>query len=265
MSGAAATALAIVLPPERIDDAIQVLDDDYDKAQAFAQAALRVQEIAAQVPEGKLESDKDASALERLLSLAKDARKGAEDARKRTVGPLNDQVAAINDLYRPLTTALDELRAKAEPRLLAWIKAKQEVQRKAEQEAQRLRIEAEQRELAARQAAEEARTIEERRTLEAKAAEAMQDAAIATALAPPPIRGIATSDSRHSITRRWRAVVSEPEKLPREFLMPDQKAIDEALSVALRRAKAAGREVPDIEIPGVTLEEVEGLRKGRGI
>jgi len=259
----AATALAIVLPKEQLDDALQLFTDE--QAEQFALLATRVNEIADRVPTGKVESDRQAREVERLMSASKDALAQVEAKRKEIVGPLNEQVKAVNDLFRPLTAALGGVKEKCDPLVLAWIKAKQQEQERARLEAERVRIEAERREVEARIAAENARTEEERREQITKASDAMQEQAFAKALVPAPIHGLASASSSHTLTRRWVATVSKPADLPREYLMPNQAAIDEALAAAVRKMRAEGREVPELEIPGVTLEEKESLRKGRGV
>jgi type IV secretory pathway VirB10-like protein len=261
--GNAATALAIVLSPEMVDDALQLFDED--QAQAFAKAAVRVQEIVARVPTGKIESDAQAREVETILSAGKTALKYVEDTRKAAVGPLNAQVSAINALYRPLTDSLESLKPRCEPLLLAHIHAKQEAQRKQELEAQRLRIEAEQRELAEREAAEAAKTEAERKAHMAAAGEAMQDAALAVATTPRQVKAVASEMSSHTVVKRWVVAGIDAAKLPREYLVPDGEMINAALAEAVRKMRAAGKQTPDFNIAGVTIEEKEGLKKGRGI
>jgi hypothetical protein len=235
-----------------------------DQAKAYRQLAVRVQEVTASLPDHALANQAEADALNGALIRAKEALATIERARKSATKDLRDQVRQIDDLYRPLTDALKGLKAAADPLLLAWIRAERERVEAERREAERLAREAEEREIQARLAAEETESPKVRAVAERQVAEAQQQAAFALSHAPAPVKGVAGAVGGHSVTRTWKAIVSEPAKLPREFLMPDQAAIDEALAIAVRKMRAAGRGAPDLDIPGVTLEEVEGLRRGRG-
>jgi hypothetical protein len=259
----AATALAIVLPADQIDDALMLLGDE--NAETFSRAAVRVQEISARIPKGRVENDGQARDVNTLMSLAKNAVKDIETSRKSITKPLDDQVGAINNLYRPLTDALKDVVKRCDPLVVAWIQAKQAAQERERLEAQRLKLEAEQREVAARLAAEDAATEVERLAHLADASNAMQDAAMALCVAPPPIKSIATHAGSHSLVTTWHAVITDVTKLARVWLMPDQRGIDEALAAAVREMRATGGTVPEFDHPGITIEERQGLRKGRGV
>lgn len=260
---AAATALAIVLPADQIDDALMLLGDE--NAETFSRAAVRVQEISARIPKGRVETQQQADDVNTLMSLAKNTVKAVEISRKAITKPLDDQVSAINNLYRPLTDALKYVVTRCEPLVVAWLQAKQAAQERERLEAQRLKLEAEQREVAARLAAEDAKSEQERREHLAAASNAMQDAALAQIVAPPPIKGIATHAGSHSLVTTWHAVVSEPEKLARVWLMPNQAAIDDALAAKVQEMRAKGGSVPEFNEEGITIEERTGLRKGKGV
>ena len=268
MTGAA-TALAIVLKGEQLDEACQLFDEA--QAEQFAKLAVQVQDVVAKIPAAKIASEEQAHEVNALLGVAERYEKAVEAARKDITAPLNAQVKAVNDLFRPLTVALSGITAegnkggRVRPLVLAWIKAKQEAQKRAQEEADRVRREAEQREIAARIAAEEAATEAARKEQIVLATEAMQDAALAQVMAPVPVRGIASASASHTITKHWVVSAINPAELPREYLMPNEPAIKDALASAVRRMRAEGKSVPDFEVLGVTIEETEGLRKGRGI
>jgi len=234
------------------------------KADAVAFAG-RVRAIKDRLPQGKLADDKQARTVESLMGSAQAALKEIEAARKAATKPLKDEAKAIEDIYRPLSTSLDEVVRHCGPLLAAWIKAKQQEQQRAELEARRLRLEAEQREIEARLAADRAESEDRRRERLAEASDAMQDQAVALLLTPPPIRGIATAGSKHSLVSTWHAVVANLAEIPREYLMANQQALDDALAAAVRRMRVDGKETPDFNVPGVTLELRDGLRRGRGV
>jgi hypothetical protein len=119
--------------------------------------------------------------------------------------------------------------------------------------------------VAARLAAEDAKSEQERRAHLADASNAMQDAAMALCVAPPVIKGIATHAGSHSLVSTWHAMVTDVTKLARVWLMPDQRGIDDALAAKVREMRAKGGTVPDFDEPGITIEERHSTRKGRGV
>jgi len=227
--------------------------------------AERIKGISARIPTAKLESDQQAHDVNSLLSLAKIALADMDDARRKILEPLAQETKAINDLFHPLTKAVEDVKTKCDPLVYAYIKAKQAEQERQRLEGERLRIAAEQKEVEARIAAESAKTEQERQAKLREASDAMQEQAFVRAGELAPIKGIATTVGSHSIATRFVAVVSDPSKLAREWLMPNQAAIDEALAAAVRRMRAEGKQVPDFHVDGVTVEERESLRRGRGV
>lgn len=79
-----------------------------------------------------------------------------EDERDKAVRPLNAQVKAINDTYRPTKVLLGAINEEVSKRITAYIQAEEAKRIAAAQEAARLAAEAEQRARAAIQAEEEA-------------------------------------------------------------------------------------------------------------
>lgn len=251
-------------PPQSHAPIEKVSDEDRARADV-ARLSARVQSITAKIPAGRVETEQQAGDLNTLMSLAKIAVKEIETSRKSITKPLDDRVSEINNLYRPLTDALKDVVKRCDPLVVAWIQAKQAAQERERLEAQRLKLEAEQREVAARLAAEDAKSEQERRAHLADASNAMQDAAMALCVVPPVIKGIATHAGSHSLVSTWHAVVTESAKLARVWLMPNQAAIDDALATKVREMRAKGGTVPEFNEDGITIEERHSTRKGRGV
>lgn len=101
---------------------------------------------------------------------------------------------------------------------------------------------AEGRAVAAREAFEDAaRAEQETRDRPADQAPRMEVAE------PAPMRGLTGAAST---TTRWKGTVEDVSRLPRKYMVPDQKAIDAAVK--------AGARNPDI--PGVNIEQIKGLQ-----
>ncbi len=135
---------------------------------------------------------------------------------------------------------IDEERERVE----AEARAKREAAEKAEREAAELREEvndagdaaaAEELAAEARREAEKAQVVEQ----------AIQSSSPTQAVAAPKLSGF-------SETRRWAIKSIDPTQLPAEYLIPDEKAINEAMREGVRENKHPP------EIPGVVFEQITG-------
>jgi translation initiation factor 3 subunit A len=78
-------------------------------------------------------------------------------------------------------------------------------------------------------------------------AEEATQASIAVRAAPAPTAPVAAPLGAASVRKEWKATIVDSSRLPRFFLMPDTKAINEAVRAGERH------------IPGVRIEQVAGL------
>lgn len=215
--------------------------------------------------------DEEAEAATDFLSLIAGERKRATEARRFLVDPLNAHVKAINERFRGPEAIFKRADEIVRAKVLAY-RAEQERRRQAEvrrleaEEQERLRAERAERE---RQEAE-ARALAERAAAVALAAEtadspvdladAARDFAAATAAleqqrasAPAPVAlPIRTPAPRPTLgaaasRKRWVATVTDASLVPRQYLVVDQRLLNEAVKRGAR------------EIPGVTIEERDEL------
>lgn len=183
-------------------------------------------------------TDSDSAAnVQRGLSEVARALKTADQTRLDQTKPFREKEATINEAWRPVIEGLKRIKAMADRKLIGW------------NEAERKRLFAE--EQAARQAAEEAlRKAEDTNAqadeVAAQAALAVRrEAEAAVVLAP---RGIRTESGTTSTQWRWTFKVTDAEKVPRLYLIADEKAIRAAIAAGVR------------EIPGVYIWQEETLR-----
>jgi len=171
-----------------------------------------------------------------------------EHSRRGLVNPLNEQVKAINNVWRPLTEALEKLEQTAKRKIILWQQAErervareQEAARKRQEEAERKQAEA----LAKAEAAKNSRVRDAALASAKKASEELMAARTEEPMDAPT--GIKT-DSGTSWTRPvWTFKVIDPQLVPREFLVVDEKAIRAAIAKGVR------------DLPGVTIWQEETL------
>ena len=192
-----------------------------------------------------------------LARLAKDV----EERRKELKAPFIKWGKEIDEHAKKLSVPIAEARALVEPKLLAYRKAAQErIDAENARAAEELRI---QQELADEKARKEAEAAAAK-LAEAQAtgdAEQVQEAAHELAVAaevqtidPEPYAPIeqentirASNGASANVRKTWKATVVDPFEVPREYLAINEKAINAAVKAGVR------------EIPGVVIEQVEGL------
>lgn len=252
-----------------------------------------VDEVQQQVAQARAQAeaikvhDEDSAAL--ATSVLRDVqkrRKVAEAKRREYVDPLNASVKAINADFKAAMAPFEEIDAilrgkvqtytieqerirQEEERRLAVAQA--ECERKIREERERQEAEArakrEQAEREQREAEEEARKAKDAADAEAakqlatEAAQAAEEAQTAEAAIaalpevelPKSVVPAAPKPTGLSTPKRWQVKSITASELPPEYLIPDEKAIKEAMRVGV---KENGQ--PPV-IPGVEFERVSGL------
>lgn len=195
-----------------------------------------------------LSSDESAMSLHDGLSTVMRLVAVIEDTRKAQVGPLNDQVKAYNDTWRPLTVALKAMEVTAKRKLLAWQQAKAQRIAQEQAAARRLQEEAQRREaeaLAKVAAAKNSKAREAAMVKVEAAAQQLMDARLAEPMDAP--RGIKTDFGTSSTKWMWKHKVTDETLVPRQYLMVDEQAIKRAVAEGAR------------DIAGVAIYEEESL------
>lgn len=251
----AVTALARFVPESALDDAVQLLDErQLDKLVLMAEEIRSITDAVTAKP---LADDADEGRATELLVRGVAAMKELDALRKSRVGPLNEEVKAVNALFKVLTDpgeALVGKGGKLERMLLAYRQVKQARVRRQQEEARRQQVEAAQAEEAALIAASEAKTAEAREEAMAQAEAASVAQATAT-LAEPlamPV-GVRTDSGSAGARKVWKFEIVDALKVPRAYCAPDERQIRAAVASGVR------------EIAGVNIFEDEALtvRPGR--
>ena len=166
--------------------------------------------------------------------------KKLEAERTGWVKPLNDQVKRINERFKPLKTALEGARATIQNKMLTY---RREQQRKADEEAARIRNLEE-------EALEAARKLEAEGETE-KAEEVLAEAVEAPREVVPVQTGPTKSESgsTSSFITEWGFELLDISKVPTEYLMVDEKKV-------LNRIKR--EELRDV--PGLRIFSTERMR-----
>lgn len=214
----------------------------------FNQYATDVDTLTRTVDKIVLRTSDDAVKVHEMLTDVKRIQLHIEKIRHDQVDPLNNQVKAINNTWRPKADKLGQLEAILKRKLLAFQQAEREriareqaMARQKQEDAQRREREA----LAKAESAKNSRT----RTKALEAAQAATTDLMEARLEEPmdAPTGIRTDLGTSSTRMRWTFKVNDPLAVPRQFLMVDEKAI--------RRAVLAGER----DIPGVSIFEEELL------
>jgi hypothetical protein len=197
-------------------------------------------------------------AVRRLSEIASTNRR-AEDARKDLVKPLNEHVRRVNEIFRDVMAPVEEAERLVKQKVGGYQEARrkaaeaearlaEEERRRREEEAERARVDAR----AATRAVSEAETLPEfyerqdaAQTAKTVAAAAADLAAEPIPVAPPPPKTVEAGGARATTRLRWAFRVSDRAKVPRAFLVVDEKAIRAAMGAS---RDAEGRPLP---IPGV--------------
>lgn len=206
----------------------------------------------------------DAAAVTDGLAIFGNARRKLEELRTELVTPHNDQLKAINGFFKAMKEEIQATESATGKSLLAYnneqarlAREKAELAQKAE--AEKLRLEAEEK---AQIAMDDESYPDEQLRDEALADGASLERQAERVEAAPVeevkirTRGIATGATSRT-AKRWFATVTDKSKLPDEYLVVDQKALD-----------AVARALKDkFNVPGAKaeFEEKLGVQKMRSI
>lgn len=237
-------------------DALLLIEPDEDAL--FQSRANEADALLAKITAVVPTSPGEAASLSEARMQGRAVRNALEELRKKIVKPLNEQVSAINGMFKPWVNRLDEFYARCELLLLAWQKTEDEAARRRAEEAKKEseRIERERAEADAKQKA--ALTPEEEE--EAKAELTRVDFAVAMVQADidtQPVHGIKTASGTSHERKEWQVTVDDWSKVPREHLV-----VDEAKTVARLRRLAADHErlkKPPLKVDGCTIVLVKRM------
>lgn len=181
------------------------------------------------------------NAAAQLLPSVKGLSERLNSERFSQTRPLDREKAAIMDLYRPLAETLMKAEGIVKRGLKAFAdeqkRLQQEAQRKANEEARKERDRLEGLALKARQEAN-ASELERVAARAEVRAEKYEDkaAAVVAPVVPvdlPKVAGIGTRE-------QWKFEITDAALIPREYLIPDEKAIRQVVNALKERAAIAG-------------------------
>lgn len=246
------TALARVLPKGGADLALTHLDNVQIHKLAVICRELETFQSApalAKVPTSAIE----AHAVADIIKNAASAVAELERSRTARVKPLNDQVRAINGLFKMLTEPLEAIRAKADRLVIAHNQAERARIQREQEEAQRKAREAAEAEAAAMAKADEAKSEPERAEALAQAEAASQQIATATAFVPAEAPRAYKSDvGTVGLRKTWKLDTFDPDKIPAAYWR--HEPVLEAVRKELAKAVRAGAR----HIEGCVIVEEEG-------
>lgn len=251
---AAVTTLAKYLPESALDDSCQLLDErQLDK---LALMAEEIRSITDAVTSKPLADDADEGRASELLNRGAAALKELDALRKARVGPLNEEVKAVNGLFKVVTDPCEALVGKGgklERLILTYRSMKKARLQREQDEALRKQREAAEREAQAMALAASA-TDEQARAVALEAAdEASADQAAAALAEPLPMPvGVRTDSGSVSARKVWTVEVVDEALVPREYLMVDLPKLKAAVKAGVR------------VVPGCNIAEDEALTRRPG-
>lgn len=254
-------SLAKSLPDDRVDQAVQLLDER--QLASFELMAREIRLFSAEVKREPLQTDGDEARASELLARGTAAVRQLEEYRRARVDPLNAEVKAVNALWRVVTDPAEELVGKGgvlERLILAYRQVKQARIDRERQEAQRRQEEAARAEAAALAKASEAKTDAARKLALAEAEAASKDQAVALLDTPREMtRGVRTDSGTVSSRERWVLLgITDADLIPPSYW--GDPTVMEALRKVLQRAITGGVR----EIPGCSIGLEESLTRRIG-
>lgn len=257
----ATDALARVLPPDSVDDAIQLLDER--GVQKLALFVSEIEDISRAATSAPIQTKAEEGKAAELISRGVVALKELDALRRTKVDPLNAEVKAANSLFKRVTDPLEALVGKGgrlERLILAFrVQERARIERER-QEAERKQREAAEAEAAALRKAEAAKSdaARQRALAEAEAASRAQTEALIET--PREMtKGVRTDSG--SVTERERYVLEgfhDIDAVPPSYWM--QPPVTEALRKVIQKAIDGGLR----EIPGCTIVVQESLTRRTG-
>ena len=219
-------SVANIIQQPDLDKTAELFNDFLERAELLKNRVIATNTDAAAVTDG--------------LAIFGNARRKLEDLRVELVKPQNERVKSINEFFKAMKEEILVAESTSGRSLLAYnneqarlLREKEELARKAE--AEKLKLEADEKVKIAmddesypdEQARDEA--LADGAALE-RQAEQVESAPVEEVQVRS--RGIATGATSRT-NKRWFATVTDKSKLPEEYLLVDQKALD-ALARALK-------------------------------
>lgn len=265
MSAEPITALTRIVP-DKVDDAVQLLDE-----RGLGRLALHAEEVQSILADSKalttIASRADEGKAAELISRGEVVLKELDELRRSFTDPLNDQVKAVNAIFKLITEpcmAETGKRGPLETRIMAFRQAEKarlareaaEAQRKQEEAAKRL-ADAEAKAAAAKTPAVRAKALEVAQAANQEQMHAAADESFARGSAAT--RGVKTDSG--SVTERQRWVlqgVFDYDLVPPSYW--ETPEVREALHKVLQRAITGGVR----QIPGCSIGIEESLTRRTG-
>ena len=173
-----------------------------------------------------------------LLKSIKAMSKDAEEARKKITSPLDACKTAVMDLFRPISTRLDNSERHIKSLMIAY-STEQERLRAAQEEKLRKQAEAEEKKKREALEARAAKALADGKT---EKAEELQQQAAEVYVPAPILASTVQKPAGVSMRKLWKARVIDANKVPRGYLMVDEKKLD-----AQAKATQDSLAVPGVE------------------
>jgi hypothetical protein len=255
------TALARYLPSDKLDDAVQLLDErGLAKLEIMATEIRLISENVSKKP---IETDAEEGGAAELLARGVAAMKELDLLRRSRVDPLNAEVKAVNALFKVVTDPCEALVGKGgtlERLILTYRQVKRARIQREQEEARRRAEEAARKEAEALARADAAKSAKAREKALAEAEAASKAQALATLDAPREMtKGVKTDSGSVSARDRWVLQgIHDMDAIPPSYWR--DALVIEALKKVLQRAITAGER----EIPGCSIGVEEGLTRRAG-
>lgn len=219
---------------------ISVTTPTVDTNELLVAASMRLQE-ANQLT---IATAEDLDAASDLFNATKNERDAHERSRVVEKEPHLEAGRQVDAKWKPILTTLDSASTAIANKIRTF---RREMERRAEEEQRRLREQQEkERQRLARQAEKaEAKGLTDTADALIREAETMQPAIVEPAM-PKRIPGV-------QMAEHWAFEIEDPDKLPREYLIPDQQAIRRVVQAMKGRTS----------ISGVRVYQEDQVRRGR--
>lgn len=188
---------------------------------AVATAKTQIQTIEQEAHGLAIEDDADVVIASHSLQQIAGHRKELETQRQFFVGPLNEQVKRINDMWKSITAPLERADAEIRGKMIDYRKRQAEAAA-----AEKRRLDAE---------AAKAQQRENKRAAKAHV-QPVQVVAPVPVVAPPP-----TTVGAVTARKVWKWRLVDRTKLPEKYLVVDGEALG-------RDVRGGAREIPGVEI-----------------
>lgn len=172
-----------------------------------------------------LASDQDYGTASEVISYLHKKSVETDNLRKWFVKPLQDHISQINTRFKKISLPIDEAISIMKGKMISFRQEQERKRREEEEKAARIRWENEQ------------------KLLKAKKPERVKIQEVPQVVTPPPPAAVLGSATR----KTWVFTIEDEDKIPRDYLIPDQNAIRAAVRNGIR------------EIPGVRIYEQESI------